>query len=102
MTTTPAPSDRSDQQFLDLICYDQDLLEAEFDAIIAAEWPTPPADRAQHRLTGGPGPKRSPGRAGHRLGVPTAGHGAAASAGGSGNVHRPADNHNQTTSSERR
>jgi hypothetical protein len=34
-----------DEQFLDLVCHEQDLLAAEFDAIIAAEWPTPPADR---------------------------------------------------------
>ena len=33
-----------DEQFLDLLCSDEDLLRAEFDAIIAAEWPTPPTD----------------------------------------------------------
>ena len=33
-----------DEQFLDLICNDEDLLAAEFDAIIAAEWPRPPAN----------------------------------------------------------
>ena len=31
-----------DEQFLALICSDEDLLQAEFDAIIAAEWPSPP------------------------------------------------------------
>jgi hypothetical protein len=45
---TPATGDptarRIDEQFLDLICNDQDLLTAEFDAIIAAEWPNPPAN----------------------------------------------------------
>jgi len=33
-----------DEQFVDLICGDADLVAAEFDAIIAAEWPTRPAD----------------------------------------------------------
>jgi hypothetical protein len=50
MATTPpvtgawtAPS--VDEQLLDLICHDTDLLAAEFDAIMTAEWPAPPADR---------------------------------------------------------
>jgi hypothetical protein len=34
-----------DEQFLDLVCDNTDLLGAEFDAIIAAEWPTRPVDR---------------------------------------------------------
>jgi hypothetical protein len=34
-----------EDQFLDLIYGDTDLLAAEFDAIIAAEWPEPPAAR---------------------------------------------------------
>ena len=35
----------TDEQFLDLLCAEADLLRAEFDAIIAAEWTTlPPAD----------------------------------------------------------
>ena len=32
----------TDEQFLELVCADEDLLRAEFDAIIAAEWPSPP------------------------------------------------------------
>jgi hypothetical protein len=32
----------TDEQFLELLCADEDLLRAEFDAIIAAEWPGPP------------------------------------------------------------
>jgi hypothetical protein len=48
MATTLATGDASawavGEQFLDLICGDADLLAAEFDAIVAAEWPTPPAD----------------------------------------------------------
>lgn len=57
MTTIPplrdaGPTDSSEQdvledtleeQFLALVCSDEDLLQAEFEAIIAAEWPTPPA-----------------------------------------------------------
>jgi len=31
-----------DEQFFDLICNDVELVAAEFDAIVAAEWPTPP------------------------------------------------------------
>jgi len=67
MPTTPAPGETIvrtvDQQFLDIICSDADLLEAEFDAIIAAEWPEPPADR------------RGGGAAGHHLGDGRAHHG---------------------------
>ena len=33
----------TDEQFLDLLFAEADLLRAEFDAIIAAEWPTPPS-----------------------------------------------------------
>ena len=32
----------ADQRFVELLCADEDLLRAEFDAIIAAEWPSPP------------------------------------------------------------
>jgi len=48
MGSTPATGDASawaiDEQFVDLICGDAELVAAEFDAIIAAEWPTPPVD----------------------------------------------------------
>jgi len=48
MPTTPAtgdaPTRNVEEQFLDLICHDPDLLAAEFDAIIAAEWPEPPGN----------------------------------------------------------
>jgi len=57
MATTLATGDTSartfDEQFLDLICGDADLLAAEFDAIIAAEWPTPPADSPGRGAVGG-------------------------------------------------
>jgi len=46
MPTTPALADTAartvDEQFLALMCSDEDLLRAEFDAIITAEWPSPP------------------------------------------------------------
>jgi len=57
MPTTPSTGDTTaravDDQFLELICGDADLLAAEFDAIIAAEWPEPPADGLGHRAAGG-------------------------------------------------
>ncbi len=43
----------SDEQFLDLICSDDDLVQAEFDAIIAAEWPSPPPGRPSRYTPGG-------------------------------------------------
>jgi hypothetical protein len=60
MPSAPATSDPAartvDEQFLDLICNDPDLLAAEFDAIIAAEWPQPPPDRpARGAASGHPG-----------------------------------------------
>jgi len=47
---TPSPGDLTartvNEQFLDLICKDLELLRAEFDAIIATEWPSPPMPSA--------------------------------------------------------
>ena len=67
MPTTPATGDTTartvDEQFLDLICNDADLLAAEFDAIIAAEWPEPPPDRpGTRRRRRAPRQRRSPPR----------------------------------------
>src|ERR1700750_2531016 len=49
MPSTPATSDTTartvDEQFLDLICNEQDVVGAEFEAIIAAACPKPPAAR---------------------------------------------------------
>jgi hypothetical protein len=46
MATNPASDARVepsvDDQFLDMVCADADLLRAEFEAIVAAEWLTPP------------------------------------------------------------
>ena len=56
MPATPPTSEtarRVDEQFLDLICGETDLLTAEFDAIIAAEWPEPPADGPARGAAGG-------------------------------------------------
>jgi hypothetical protein len=56
MPTTPATADTAartvEEQFLDLICNDADLLTAEFDAIIAAEWPNPPVNPPGRGPTG--------------------------------------------------
>ncbi len=51
--------------FLDLLCADEELLRAEFEAIVAAEWPRPPDRRAVVRYQhvgadGGPAPDRPP------------------------------------------
>jgi hypothetical protein len=57
MPTTPATGGTTartvDEQFFDLICDDADLLAAEFDAIIAAEWSTPPANPGARGAAGG-------------------------------------------------
>jgi hypothetical protein len=57
MPTTPATGEaiveRSvDEQILDLICSDEELLQAEFDAIIAAEWPEPPVSLPRRAAPG--------------------------------------------------
>ena len=46
--------------FLDLLCADEELLRAEFEAIVAAEWPRPPDRRAVVR-TAARGDGRRPG-----------------------------------------
>ena len=52
----------TDEQFVELLCADEDLWRAEFDAIIAAEWPGPPQagperDASAERRPS-PGPQR--------------------------------------------
>jgi len=37
------PGTACGQAFVDLVCADDELMRAEFDALIAASWPTPPA-----------------------------------------------------------
>jgi len=57
-----------DDPFLDIVCADEDLLRAEFDAIIATEWPTPPIAPRGHRAQVPPRPtgtrRRRPPRSG--------------------------------------
>lgn len=59
MPTAPVTGDAStrtvEEQFVDLLCTDQGLLDAEFDAIIAAEWPDPPTTQARREAVGPPG-----------------------------------------------
>jgi hypothetical protein len=59
MPSNPVPDARVepsvDDQFLDMVCADEDLLRAEFEAIIAAKWPTPPTPRG-HRARVPPRP----------------------------------------------
>ncbi|HET8615829.1 MAG TPA: hypothetical protein VFL94_09915 [Actinomycetales bacterium] len=50
-----------DEQLLDLICADPELLAAEFDSIVAAEWPIPPVTHLRHAAAAGP-PDRTLGR----------------------------------------
>jgi hypothetical protein len=53
--TTGEPVERAlDEQFLELVCSDEELLRAEFDAIVSAEWPTPPNHAPAHRPSGEP------------------------------------------------
>ncbi|GGN95074.1 hypothetical protein GCM10010112_84980 [Actinoplanes lobatus] len=43
ITGTPVPAAAAVQDaFIDLVCQDDDLLRAEFDALVAASWHTPP------------------------------------------------------------
>jgi hypothetical protein len=56
MPATSATGDTTaqcvDDQFFDLIYGDADLLAAEFDAIVAAEWPQPPGEGAGRGAAG--------------------------------------------------
>jgi len=60
MATTPASADTLapsvDEQFFDLVCNDEELVAAEFDAIVAAEWPTPPPGIPGRGAAGGQPP----------------------------------------------
>jgi len=53
-TTTADLGTRTvDEQFMQMICNDEELLVAEFEAIIAAEWPAPPAHQGEPKATSG-------------------------------------------------
>ena len=43
------------EEFLELLLADEDLLRAEFEAIIAAEWPGPPPNKPHRGVCGRPG-----------------------------------------------
>jgi hypothetical protein len=67
-----------DEELIEVVCDDPDLLAAEFDAIIAAEWPTPPVDsRRQATACGRPdkgtagvyGDRRGPASRPHHPGI---------------------------------
>jgi hypothetical protein len=68
-----AAADRVEEEFLGLVCADEELLRAEFDALIAATWgqphparprragwPTPPPRRRPRPEFARPGPMRAP------------------------------------------
>jgi hypothetical protein len=68
MTTPGAPAAQRTAAselaaFLDLLCADEELLRAEFEDIVAAEWPRPPSRRTvvheQHGGNGGPARTRA-------------------------------------------
>jgi hypothetical protein len=56
MPTPPGSGDTIartvDEQFLDLICSNEELLQTEFDAIIAAEWLEPPVSLPRRGAAG--------------------------------------------------
>jgi hypothetical protein len=65
-----------EKEFLELVYADEELLRAEFDAIVAEEWPTdgpPGRPRATSRGTG-PSPARQPERPGVRASAGKAPH----------------------------
>lgn len=75
MSTTPLSDGTTastlDEQFLDLVYSDPQLLAAEFEEIIAAEWSQPPADRPGLPSFLVPSPGRAAGRTPVRSRVPT-------------------------------
>ena len=54
--TRNADTRSAERQFLDLLLADDELLRAEFDAIIAAEWPGSPPNPPHRRVLGEPDP----------------------------------------------
>lgn len=54
--TAPNRTDRLAEQFAELICADRQLLDAEFKAIITAEWPALPPTEGHYKHT--PMPRR--------------------------------------------
>lgn len=58
MSTTPLSDEEAatdlDEGLLALVCNDSELLAAEFDAIVAAEWDEPPGERPGRGAAGRP------------------------------------------------
>jgi hypothetical protein len=61
----PIPTEQSgavpsvEEEFLALLCSDEELLRAEFEEIIAAEWPSPPPDATGATDRAGDPPRRT-------------------------------------------
>jgi hypothetical protein len=56
----PVPAGTIDDAFLDIICHDEELLRAEFEALVAASWddpPPPPPPPAGPRPADNPAPR---------------------------------------------
>ncbi|WP_406833042.1 hypothetical protein ABEG17_09480 [Pedococcus sp. KACC 23699] len=51
-------ADQLTEEFLELVCADEELLRAEFDEIIAQEWTSPPPPGEPRAATPGDGPRR--------------------------------------------
>jgi hypothetical protein len=49
-----------DEAFMALLCADEDLLCAEFEAIVGAAWPPVPTPRGSDGPSGDPGPRARP------------------------------------------
>ena len=49
----------SHEQFVELFCADDDLVQAEFDAIVAAEWPSPPPAEPDDSADAGRPPRQA-------------------------------------------
>ena len=52
-------ADQLTEEFLELVCADEELLRAEFDEIVAQQWisPPPPGEPRAASPTGGPSPQ---------------------------------------------
>jgi hypothetical protein len=100
MPSSPAAGTRVEpsveDQFLDLVCADEELLRAEFDAIIAAEWPNPAGGAAAGTARGSRHARRGYDGHGHPDRARAASdHDTQASADWSGSAHPRHDNPDQ-------
>ncbi len=74
--TNPTTADTRDEEFLDLVCADEQLLKAEFDAIIAQAWPMgpPPAGPQPAPRAVSPSPRPDPAPSGRQMSPPESHH----------------------------